>query len=172
MSAATLRAARPTDAGRLGAMMTQAARANAWKPRLHSAAEDIAHAGTMIERGWVTVIERGGEPLAFLAREDSYIHALFVTPAEQRAGLGRRLLQDAKAQAPRLDLWTFEENHGARRFYRREGFTPTERPPASDEGLPEVHLTWQRGGAGATPPPGALPGQGAETAPLTEKDRP
>lgn len=142
MSTATLRAARPTDAGALGAMITEAVRDNAWKPLLHNAAQDIAHAGEMIDRGWVMVAEYAGRPRAFLAREDSYIHALFVTPDAQGHGLGRALLDTAKRQTRRLDLWTFADNHGARRFYRREGFTPTERPPASDEGLPEIHLTW------------------------------
>ena len=151
MTAATLRAARPTDAGALGAMITAAAQANAWKPRLHSAAQDIAHAGEMIDRGWVTVAEQANRPLAFLAREDSYIHALFVTPDAQGRGLGTALLRRAKRHAPRLDLWTFADNHGARRFYRREGFVPTQRPPASDEGLPEIHLTWLRDAAAPTP---------------------
>ena len=165
MSAATLRRARPTDAGKLGAMITQAARANAWKPRLHSGAEDIAHAAQMIDRGWVTVAETRGVPLAFLAREGSYIHALFVTPDAQGRGLGRALVADAKTATPRLDLWTFAENHGARRFYRREGFTRIARPPASDEGLPEIHLTWTRD-AGASSvrkyPGGAPQERGAE----------
>jgi N-acetylglutamate synthase-like GNAT family acetyltransferase len=120
------------------------------------------------------VIERGGAPLAFLAREGSYIHALFVSPEAQGAGLGRRLLRHAKTQAARLDLWTFAENHGARRFYRREGFTPTERPPASDEGLPEVHLTWQRDprGFSVRKYPGGAPQErgAAPPSPLTDKD--
>ncbi|TNF17201.1 MAG: GNAT family N-acetyltransferase, partial [Rhodobacteraceae bacterium] len=72
-----LRPARSTDAGKLGSMITEAAGSRPWKPRLHSGAEDIAHAGAMIENGWVTVAEasRTGALLGFLAREGAYIHA-------------------------------------------------------------------------------------------------
>jgi len=44
-------------------------------PKLHSAAEDVAHAGHMIGRGWVQVIERGGAVCGFMARNEAEIHA-------------------------------------------------------------------------------------------------
>lgn len=141
-----LRPARPTDAGSLGAMITDAVAAHAWKPALHSGAEDIAHAGTMIERGWVTVAEtRGGALLGFLAREGSYVHALFVTPNAQGHGIGRTLLHDAQRAAQRLELWTFLANDRAQRFYERAGFAVTRRGDgsANEEGLPDLFYVWE-----------------------------
>ncbi|MBN9887554.1 GNAT family N-acetyltransferase [Salipiger abyssi] len=141
-----LRPATPTDAGRLGAMIGAAVASRPWKPRLHSGAEDIAHAGQMIERGWVTVAEvPGSAPLGFLARDGAYVHALFVAPEAQGAGIGRALIEHAKARSPRLDLWTFAANEGAQRFYERAGFAVIERGDGSrnDEGLPDIRYQWQ-----------------------------
>ena len=45
----------------------------------------------------------------------------------------------------RLELWTFQANHGALRFYVREGFTEGQRTDcANDEGLADVNLVWER----------------------------
>ncbi|MDO6586779.1 GNAT family N-acetyltransferase [Salipiger sp. 1_MG-2023] len=137
-----LRPARSLDAGRLGAMMTEAA--PHWKPMLHSGAEDIAHVGEMIARGWVTVAEQGA-PVGFIAREGRYIHALFVSAAAQRAGIGRALLDAAQQAEDQLDLWTFEANAPARRFYESAGFTVVGRGTGTNnaEGLPDVQYRWQ-----------------------------
>ena len=48
------------------------------------------------------------------------VTSLFVARTGQ--GLGKALLDRAKAGRDRLQLWTFVANDGARRFYRREGF--------------------------------------------------
>ena len=44
-------------------------------PRLHSRAEDIGFAGTMIDRGWVRVFEED-TILGFIARSDEEVCAL------------------------------------------------------------------------------------------------
>ncbi|WP_368667713.1 GNAT family N-acetyltransferase [Salipiger sp. PrR002] len=142
----TLRAARSTDAGQLGAMISDAVAAHPWKPVLHSGAEDIAHAGQMIARGWVTVAEaEDGRLQGFLAREEGYVHALFVTPQAQGSGVGRALLDAAKEAAERLELWTFVANTQARRFYERAGFAVMRRGDgsANDEGLPDLFYVWE-----------------------------
>ncbi|SDI39914.1 GNAT family N-acetyltransferase [Alloyangia pacifica] len=149
-----LRPARSTDAGSLGEMITRAVEARDWKPVLHSAAEDIAHAGTMIERGWVTVAEDGpGAVVGFLAREGSYVHALFVAPGAQGRGVGRTLLEDAQRRAARLELWTFVANARARRFYERAGFAVTRRGDgsANEEGLPDLFYVWEAPDIGSVP---------------------
>lgn len=150
---ALLRPARSTDAGKLGLMITEAVAARAWKPRLHTGAEDIAHAGQLIDRGWVTVFcEADDTPVGFLAREDGFIHALFVAARAQRRGVGGALLRDAQSRADRLDLWTFEANAGARRFYRRHGFEVVARSTGdNEEGLPDIRFRWQRAGAKENP---------------------
>ncbi|MFZ5962454.1 GNAT family N-acetyltransferase [Thalassococcus sp. BH17M4-6] len=143
-----LRPARSTDAGKIGAILTEAVTAQPWKPRLHTGAEDIAHAATMIDRGWVTVAEHLQKPLilGLLAREDDFIHAVFISPQARGEGVGRALMEDAKAHADTLRLWTFEANSGAQRFYQREGFAEVSRGDGSgnEEGLPDIQFLWQR----------------------------
>lgn len=145
MHPVTLRPAHPAEAGRLGDMITEAVAARAWKPRLHSGAEDIAHAGLLIDRGWVTVAECGDETGGFMAREGGFIHALFVADRFQGRGLGTALLRDAQTRNARLDLWTFERNLGAQRFYLRHGFVEVARSRGdNEEGLPDIRYRWQR----------------------------
>lgn len=139
----TLRAATALDAGALGQMITDAVLEHTWKPRLHSAAEDIAHAADLIDRGWVSIATRTARPEAFLSRDDTYVHALFTTPAARRQGLGTALLSAAQQACDRLDLWTFQANAAARAFYTRHGFAEVERTSgANDEGLPDIHFRW------------------------------
>lgn len=139
-----LRAARSTDAGKLGAMITEAVAAHAWKPKLHSAAQDVAHVGELIERGWVTVCARGGAVAGFLALDGALVQSLYVTGAHQNCGIGSALLSDAKARSNRLELWTFEANAGAQRFYLRHGFSEAERTNGAhnEEGLPDIRYVW------------------------------
>ncbi|MCT4556379.1 MAG: GNAT family N-acetyltransferase [Pelagimonas sp.] len=139
----TLRDARDTDAGKLGQMISDAVAARAWKPVLHSGAQDIAHTGDMIDRGWVRVAELDGRVAGFIARERGYIHALFVTPDLQGHGIGSALLHEAQSHGQALTLWVFEQNTDALRFYLRAGFAETHRTAGeNDEALPDIHLRW------------------------------
>ena len=148
-----LRPAQPLDAGRVGAILSGWIDETGWMPRVHSRAEDIAHAAEMVARGWVTVAE-GGRDLAgdrpglagFMARDETRIHALYVAAQARGAGLGAALLEAAKRSCDRLDLWTFQNNLGARRFYERHGFRELERTEGAgnDENLPDIRYRWQR----------------------------
>ena len=141
-----MRAARSTDAGKLGAILGEAIAANAWKPQLHTGAEDIAHMGNLIDRGWITVCENKGLVCGFIALDAECIQSLYVKGSEQNAGIGRVLLDWAKSQSARLELWTFQANEGAQRFYRAHGFTEVERTDGAgnEEGLPDVKYVWTR----------------------------
>lgn len=144
MSAPDLRLAHALDAGALGDILTEAVAEHPWKPRLYSAAEDISHASQMIRHGWVTVALSCGKPAGFIAREEGYIHALFVARKLRGRGLGGALIEDAKKCSAQLDLWTFAQNHAARRFYRRSGFVEQAQTDVqNDEGLPEIRLVWK-----------------------------
>lgn len=115
-------------------------------PRIHTRAEDLSFAGMMIDRGWVTVAEVAGEATAFLAREGTMIHALYVAAPHRQHGVGATLLQSAMRNAPQLTLWTFQANNGAQRFYLRHGFTEAERTDGAgnDEKMPDIRYVWNR----------------------------
>ncbi len=146
MSAVHLRPARSTDAGSVGAILSEFIDTTPWMPRMHSRAEDIAFAGTMIDRGWVTVAEDGDAVAGFAAREDSELHALYIAAPAQRCGIGSALLRAAQEQVDRLSLWTFQVNAAAQAFYAAHGFEPREQTNGADndEGLPDIRFEWTR----------------------------
>ncbi|WP_317057221.1 GNAT family N-acetyltransferase [Roseovarius rhodophyticola] len=73
-------------------------------------------------RGWVRVIEDAKGPVGFAMRDDARLHALYVHPRGQGAGVGRALLMDAQSDTSAIDLWVRQTNRSARRFYSRHGF--------------------------------------------------
>ncbi|WP_239520544.1 GNAT family N-acetyltransferase [Pseudooceanicola aestuarii] len=140
----TLRPARTTDAGAVGAILSDYTDHTPWLPRLHSRAEDIAHAGLLIDRGWTRLALVDDVIRGFLAREGAQIHALYVARGWRGAGIGARLLRGAMAECARLDLWTFVANDAAQRFYRRHGFAEARRTAGeNDEGLPDILFSWR-----------------------------
>lgn len=148
MSAFALRPARPTDAGRVGEILSGFIDDTPWMPRLHTRAEDLSFAGEMIDRGWVTVADGAAGVAGFAAREGDLIHALYVDASARGAGCGSALLRRMKAQAAALSLWTAQANARARAFYRAHGFAEVARTDGAenDEGLPDIRFEWQRRG--------------------------
>ncbi|MEC3861990.1 GNAT family N-acetyltransferase [Mesobacterium sp. TK19101] len=142
----TLRQAAPLDAGAVGAILSGFVDDTPWMPRIHTRAEELAHADDLIGRGWVTVAEQAGDVVGFIARAGHAIHALYLVPRMQGQGIGTALLRTAQRQAPRLELWTFQANDGAQRFYHRHGFRAVEQTDGAgnDEGLPDIRFIWER----------------------------
>lgn len=118
-----------------------------WMPKRYKVKETRGFCGAMITRGWVSVAEIAGEAQAFLARNGQFVHALYVARGMCNRHIGHRLLRDAQMQETALDLWTFQANTGAQRFYLREGFQEIERTEGqgNDENLPDIHYRWERG---------------------------
>ncbi|MEX0286773.1 MAG: N-acetyltransferase family protein [Paracoccaceae bacterium] len=133
-----LRAAQPTDAGRIGEILWENTRDAPDLYDLFSCAEAIACCGQMIDRGWVTVAEREGQVEAFLARDETDVEALYSAASAARQGLGAVLVTEAQKMCDQLQLNVHAANAGARRFYRRLGFVETETGPQA------VHMTWTR----------------------------
>ncbi len=142
----TLRPARSTDAGSTGEILHGFAREHDWMPELHSRAETIAFCGHMIDQGWVTVAESDADVVGFMARNGDEIHALYLTQAARGQGIGRRLLDHAKAARSKLSLFTFQDNVRAHKFYEANGFTEAARSDGAenDENLPDIRYVWRR----------------------------
>jgi GNAT superfamily N-acetyltransferase len=140
-----IRPALPLDAGQVGAILSDFIDSTTWMPRMHTRAEEIAFADRLIAQNWVNVFERTGIE-AFIARQGSKIHALYVSSPAQGHGIGTRLVNHAKSQNDTLELWTFQKNLRAQQFYTRHGFIEKSRTDGrgNDEKLPDIHLKWQR----------------------------
>ncbi len=143
---AILRPARSTDAGTTGAILHGFARENDWMPELHSEAETIAFCGRMIDLGWVTVAEVQGQVAGFLALDGEEVQSLYLKAPARGQGIGQQLLDLAKTQRPNLNLYAFQANHRACRFYERNGFVGVSRGDGSenDENLPDINYVWTR----------------------------
>ncbi len=141
-----LRAARSTDAGAVGAILSAFIDDTPWMPRIHTRAEDLSFAGSMIERGWVTVAQIDGAVVGFAALNGAELNALYIAKGHRNRRIGAQLLDDAKAETPRIELWTFQANEGAQRFYTAHGFEEVERTNGADndEKLPDIRYTWER----------------------------
>jgi len=60
--------------------------------------------------------------IGMLAFRKDWIDQLYVLPKAQGRGVGTELLQVAQRSFDRLQLWTFQRNPRARRFYEARGF--------------------------------------------------
>jgi putative acetyltransferase len=68
------------------------------------------------------VYEFGGRVVGFVALIGNEVGAIFVHPECQGRGIGRALMDWARASRPFLELDVFEANVIGRRFYERYGF--------------------------------------------------
>lgn len=139
--------AKRSDAPRLAHILGSWTAETPWMPVLHGVMENRAFLLDLIERMQVITLRNWRGAQGFLARDGGMVHALYLSPAARGQGHGKRLLDRAKAEAPRLMLWTFQDNAGARAFYAREGFAEVEQTDGAgnDEKLPDVRLVWERG---------------------------
>jgi GNAT superfamily N-acetyltransferase len=100
----------------------------------------------------VWVAEVSGAIAGILVLEDDWIDQLYVDPERTSAGVGARLLALAKERRPGgLQLWTFQSNHGARRFYERHGFLAMQTTAGNnEEKAPDVRYQWHPPGTTTT----------------------
>jgi GNAT superfamily N-acetyltransferase len=91
----------------------------------------------------VRVAVLDGTIIGFVAANRESVSQLYVRRGFQRAGLGTRLLDWAKAQSGgSLWLYTFARNERACAFYERSGFTATEHGFEESWQLADVRYEW------------------------------
>lgn len=93
------------------------------------------------------VIGPPGQFVALMALSADWLEQLYVDPARTGRGLGSRLVDLAQQRRAALDLWTFQANLGAGKFYERHGFRAVATTEGdNEEGAPDVRYHWQRPG--------------------------
>jgi GNAT superfamily N-acetyltransferase len=119
-----------------------------WMPRVHDR-DDVArfYSTVMLPERDVTVARADEGVVAFIAIERGHDHvaALYVRNDWRNVGLGRRLLAAARQRCPDgFQLWTFQRNVAAQRFYAANGLYEVRRTDGdNEESLPDILLEWR-----------------------------
>ena len=115
-----------------------------WLAGLHASAEDRAFFRDRVFTQCEVWGAIDGGIVGFIAFREGWIDHLYVLPGWQGLDFGRALLRIAKAASTSLQLWTFQRNEPARRFYERNGFVPVEWTDGSgnEEREPDVLYCW------------------------------
>ena len=93
---------------------------------------------------WVAVDDE--RIVGVMSLKPGWVEQLYIATDAQGQGIGRRLLDLAKERSDgELQLWTFQVNARARRFYERNGFTIAEMTDGSgnEEREPDVRYVWR-----------------------------
>ena len=146
----TVRPATVDDADAVADLYT-AARVHAvpqMPPALHTNAEDRAYVARRLTEPDVTiwVAEGDGELLGFASCTPTWLNGLYIRPDLKGQGIGSLLLDVVEAtHADGYELWVFESNTGARRFYERRGLVEVERTDGSgnEEKSPDIRMAWR-----------------------------
>jgi GNAT superfamily N-acetyltransferase len=120
-------------------------------PSVHPHDDVLDHFATVVlpqRDTWLGV--DGDDVVGFIALEPGWVDHLYVEPHRTGQGIGTALLDLAKREQPAgLDLWAFQSNSGARRFYERHGFVAVAFTDGdNEEGAPDVRYRWD----GTAPP--------------------
>jgi GNAT superfamily N-acetyltransferase len=136
------------DADAIADVFSRSFRLLTFLPSLHTVEEDRRFIGTVILRDCeVTVAEDGSGVVSFLARQAEEIRLLHTRPDRIGAGAGTQLVEGAKMSGvDRLELWCFQDNARARRFYEARGFRPVRFTAGenNEEKMPDIRYRWDR----------------------------
>ena len=143
-----LRPARPADAGQVAEVWLRSFAAALPGVRRAHSDDEVRRwvAGVLLPTCDVWVAEDDGAVVGVLALTDGWLDQLYLDPDRRGQGIGDRFVALAKGRQPRgLQLWTFQVNEPARRFYLRHGFVEVERTDGArnEEREPDVRLVWE-----------------------------
>lgn len=106
--------------------------------------ELVTYWGGVFENDLAWVAEKEGRIVGFSTRSDELVGALYVVPEARSLGIGKRLLDLAKADRDWVNLWAYEQNRQARKFYAREGFIEVARELEEETNLMEIKHRWTK----------------------------
>jgi GNAT superfamily N-acetyltransferase len=80
-------------------------------------------------------------------RQPDWLEHLYIDASATNRGVGTRMVEVAKREltALQVQLWTFQSNTGARRFYERHAFVAVQTTDGdNEEQAPDVRYVWRR----------------------------
>jgi ribosomal protein S18 acetylase RimI-like enzyme len=146
-SPVTLRAAEGSDVAAIAEVYLSALNGMTYLPRLYSDEQARAFVSdVLIPTNEVWVAEESGRVVGFAGLADGFLSHLWVRPADQNQGVGTALLKLAMARSSGgLQLWVFQKNADARRFYERNGFRLAELTDGEQNQVhePDARYVWE-----------------------------
>ena len=143
-----IRRATVGDIDAIAALFSASFRLLTFLPMLHTVAEDRWFIANVIFRDCeVIVAEDDSGIVSFLARQGEEVRLLHTHPDHIGRGAGTLLLEAAKnSGVSALELWCFQANVGARRFYEARGFHAIRFTDGSgnEEKTPDIRYRWER----------------------------
>lgn len=144
----TLRRSTREDADAIAELYFASYRLLTFLPMLHTIDSYRRYVGrVMLKECTVTVVEDDAGIIAFLALQGEEIRQLYTRPDRIGQGAGTQLIGATKSSgAPALELWRFQANARARRFYEARGFRAIRLTDGGDneERMPDVRYRWER----------------------------
>ena len=150
-SSFTIRDATRDDAEIVATIYIESRRRHVGFARLVHSEEEIREwvRCELIRKKRVLVVEESRSVVATMAlssaSDGNWIDHLYVAADLTGRGVGSALVEVAKQKLPPpILLYTFQQNHGARRFYERHGFKAWKLSDGSDneERCPDVLYRW------------------------------
>lgn len=140
---------RPGRAADLASIVDLFARSRAsalpFVPVLHNRDEDLAFFARYLPNDALTLALAPQGLVGFVATAPGWIEQLYLDPDWRGRGIGKALLDRAKAGQDSLQLWCFAQNQPAQAFYRAQGFVERGRSDGdNEEQLPDILYGWTR----------------------------
>jgi putative acetyltransferase len=143
----TLRRAAASDADEIANVYYASFRLLTFLPMLHTIEEYRWFVSNVtLKECEVTVAEDESGIVAFLALRGEEVRLLYTRPDRIGMGAGTQLIDTAKASGiGALELWCFQANERARRFYEARGFHPIRFTDGTDneEQMPDIRYRWE-----------------------------
>ena len=109
---------------------------------LHTPQHQKAYLQNKIDNGSKLFMMIADKPVGVVSVTGNLIEDLYILPDYQHQGFGTRLLRFAMEQCDGVPtLWILENNKGAEKLYRREGFRETGRKNAITDKLDEIEFS-------------------------------
>ena len=136
------------DAGGIAAVFSSSLRLLTFLPVLHTVEEDRRFIENIILKECEVIVAEGDPGIvSFLALNGEEIRLLYSHPDFVGSGAGSLLLDAVKkSSVVALELWCFQANERARRFYEERGFRAVRFTDGRDneEKVPDVRYRWER----------------------------
>ena len=136
------------DADGIAAVFSSSLRLLTFLPVLHTVEEDRRFIENIVLKECEVIVAEGDPGIvSFLALNGEEIRLLYSHPDFIGSGAGSLLLDAVKkSSVAALELWCFQANARARRFYEERGFQAVRFTDGRDneEKVPDVRYRWER----------------------------